>query len=417
MILKLLHRHLQTIVVFAGSLFAFLMITYVALVYAEHGAWIIIFSIGFLCALATGLYVKSTALKLVLFHVGAALFAFAIFESFLEYTFQKTFFGGKMVNEGGCYEPGYYDSHPFLGYGPGKDGEYSCIKYINDELVYDVTYTRKNGLRVVPASNQYSQDAAIFLGCSFTFGEGLGDHATIPNQFNLHSGGQYNVKNYGFHGYGPHQMLKNIKQKVRSDIEGMDGNHVAFYTFIPDHIKRAAGKTKWDRSGPRFEIENDELVYKGSFNFQSPEYFGQSNTVRRVLTALQKSRIYYQVFIARDVNQKDLDRTIAIISRSNQLLSEMGVDFHVAVWDLYHIGYAFHTQDDFDYFIEQLEKENISMLKISSLIDSERILDYTLHQHDAHPNEKATELIARELRALSLGIGSASHIYTDSLIP
>ena len=76
----------------------------------------------------------------------------------------------------------------------------------------------KNGLRYAPNSNEKSTDCVLFLGCSFTFGEGLEDTTTLTYYFNQLAGQKFKVLNYGFHRYSPNQVLSNIENRVSDDV-------------------------------------------------------------------------------------------------------------------------------------------------------------------------------------------------------
>lgn len=386
------------IIVFAVLPVLIFYLTWVALIKITYGAWILIFLMVFGYSLFAGFWLKKLILKLAMFHIAAMFFAFMLFEGYLEVWFQKNIIGGDTITSGACAEPEYYSVHPYLGYGPGADGVFDCRKTAkNGEILYDVSYKRIGGQRHTPNSNSESNHTALFFGCSFTFGEGLSDYATIPYEFNVLTQEYYRVLNFGFHGYGPHHMLANIQNRVVTDLTDPTGERIGIYTFIPDHVKRAAGKTPWGRSGPKYGLVDGELKYLGNFNYQSPEYRGASNTMRRIMTALMKSRMFFKLFISGDTTKADIDTTVAIISESRKLLADTGTPFYMIIWDFNHIGYGFSTAEDFEYFISELRNEEIPLILLSDVIDADKLQDYVIHPLDTHPNGQANQKIARAL--------------------
>jgi len=84
-----------------------------------------------------------------------------------------------------------------------------------NEVIYDVAYTiGSDRLRVSPPVHEPVVGSVVFFGCSYTFGEGLPDDATMPYRVGVISGGKYQIRNFGFHGYGAHQMLSALEAGV-----------------------------------------------------------------------------------------------------------------------------------------------------------------------------------------------------------
>ena len=118
----------------------------------------------------------------------------------------------------GDYSSGKYfrKDVPNLGYGPPNDGSFSSIKLKNNDTVYSVIYSIKDKIRITPSSNNKVNNQILFLGCSQTFGEGLNDNETLPHYFGLETNNFYQIKNYGFHGYGtcfPHLPRPGLHKK------------------------------------------------------------------------------------------------------------------------------------------------------------------------------------------------------------
>ena len=75
---------------------------------------------------------------------------------------------------------------------------------------------------------------------------------------------KYNIFNFAFNGYGPHQFLAKLKSTNSDEIEHCN-DIVIIYQFIYDHIARTAGKRSWGDKSPRFIFKNEQLIQKGFF--------------------------------------------------------------------------------------------------------------------------------------------------------
>src|SRR5262249_13543248 len=101
---------------------------------------------------------------------------------------------------------------PDLGYSLEPNQRAQARELHGQRVLFDVTYTIDgNGFRVVPTSATLAQCRVAFLGDSFTFGWGLADAETMPNQFVAASAGLYRGYNLAQSGYGPHQMLRMLE--------------------------------------------------------------------------------------------------------------------------------------------------------------------------------------------------------------
>ena len=61
----------------------------------------------------------------------------------------------------------------------------------------------EHGVRTIPRlAKGVAQRYALFLGCSYTFGDGVGDSETLPAPFGARAPA-YHVYNFATTGYGP----------------------------------------------------------------------------------------------------------------------------------------------------------------------------------------------------------------------
>ena len=136
-------------------------------------------------------------------------------------------------------------------------GIHTSRKLTSDgEVIYDVIYSiGEDGFRVTPQSISRSR-YVNFFGCSFTFGEGLNDNQTLPFYFAQKSD-SYSSKNFGFHGYGPHQAVAILEsdRRIRGDIN--------FLLTSPWHSLRSACKPEYTAGSPRYALVAEQISYAG----------------------------------------------------------------------------------------------------------------------------------------------------------
>ncbi|MDR0232833.1 MAG: hypothetical protein LBI82_12035, partial [Dysgonamonadaceae bacterium] len=110
---------------------------------------------------------------------------------------------------------------------------------------------------------------AVFLGCSFTFGDGLMYSSTFPYLFE-ELNPDYKSYNYGVPGFGPHQIALLFDDRVNTINEEAipEKKGFALYTYIDDHLNRVYGGSIYLRWAPFLSrnhdvyIENDSLTIK-----------------------------------------------------------------------------------------------------------------------------------------------------------
>ncbi|HTV31607.1 MAG TPA: SGNH/GDSL hydrolase family protein, partial [Methylocella sp.] len=158
---------------------------------------------------------------------------------------------------------GLMDQRPIIGWGPQHAGRYHVEKTDRSTgtTIYSVDYTiDSNLLRQTQSCD--TGPTIVFLGCSFTFGEGLNDADTLPQAFADSLDRKKRVLNLGFSGYGPQQWLSELQSGLFDSVIGSQRSLFVFWTG-PGHAERTACKPYWMRHAPRYALENDQLVLKG----------------------------------------------------------------------------------------------------------------------------------------------------------
>jgi hypothetical protein len=277
----------------------------------------------------------------------------------------------------GDYPRAFLHRDPELGYAITPGAEAHHRRAFRGETIYDVKYTANEyGARFTRGNSK--GPTWLFMGCSFTFGEGLNDDETLPSQVSKALGYRANVVNYGTSGYGPHQVLRELELKKFPD-SILPVRHVVFQT-IEAHVRRSAGRARWDLTGPRYQLSGDTVVHHGSFH--SPRFvgfiarLGKSAAVRFFM-----DRYYFD----QSFSDRDLELYGRIVERSARLARDnLGADFTILFWDDSTPGAA--------RILARLEKTGLPLLRVSSVIPRSRFSEYK-YPHDNHPLAKANVLL------------------------
>ena len=293
--------------------------------------------------------------------------------------------------------------HRMLGWGPAHGRSFIERARFENTLLYQVKYTiDDHGLRIAspPINTQKKQsNCLLFFGDSFTFGEGVKDDETMPYRVSEKTKRRYQAYNFGFLGYGPHQMLAQLQEGlVDAAIECKPA--VAIYQALPDHVSRAAGLEAWSQFGPKYVSAKDSLVLlKGRFEEEKPHgALGRFRAVHRDLPNeakryLEKSAMYRALlFMHRPINDDDIDVFLRIVDRSRQIIESRytGATFHVVFWD-------FSGENPVESkIIEGLKQKGIHVHLISTILPEYRGHEerFQIHHADGHPNPLAHDLVA-----------------------
>jgi hypothetical protein len=211
----------------------------------------------------------------------------------------------------------FWGMHPDLGYRPVRTGAYEEKKISpGGEIIYEVVNTiDENFLRKVDASRL--SNVIGFFGDSFTFGVGLNDKDTLPQQFADRTGRRFNVLNFGGPGYGPQQMLRALETGLYDHLIGRDPMFFVFVTS-PWHIARAACKSDLSWFGPAYARRGEEAVYAGLCA-------DSAGFARRYLLPALRASALYRHFLGgaeQPVTTGDIELYLSIFAKSARLLKE-----------------------------------------------------------------------------------------------
>lgn len=274
----------------------------------------------------------------------------------------------------------YFRSDADLGYGPVPGVRVRSYREMGGARIYDVRYTiDEHGLRTTPGSGGVGP-AIVFFGGSFTFGEGVEDDETLPARTAAWLGDGTRILNAGFHGYGPHQMLRSL-ETGRLDPVVADGVEHVLYQGIPGHVPRAAGRVTWDLAGPRYELGADgRAVFEGAFRGWA------ASTVSKILHRFGPTRALLErsLVAGEDERERDEQRYVEIVARAAELADERwGARFTVIFWD-----------EPGGTLADRLEARGLDVLRVSDALDGVRRERIVLGA-DRHPNRWGHSRIAR----------------------
>jgi len=276
----------------------------------------------------------------------------------------------------GPYSADYYQGDKELGYSvkPGRRTVAAVLKFNDGKIIYSVSYgIDEFGLRATP-NIASTKDTVFFFGDSFTFGEGVSDVDSLPYRYSVLSGRR--TRNFGLHGYGPHQMLRALETDRPKLLGIPELPSLVVYVGQITHLNRAAGRAEWDPSGPRYEVRNGRAEHLGQFSWP--------------VRVLAKSRIANRLVLP-SLHQGDLDRLSAIIQRSRDIVREKyDAPFLVLLWEL---GLKADSQDT-DWLIQSLNSAHVNVIRLSKVIPGLQRPEYYIPS-DGHPNGKAYNEVAK----------------------
>jgi hypothetical protein len=248
-------------------------------------------------------------------------------------------------------------------------------------IISDVTYSFDgNGHRKTLGSTDPLADSVVFMGCSFTFGEGVQDSETLPQQFSDQTGRKYNVSNFGISSFGIQQPLRAL-EVGRLDPILSAGKRYVVYTGIPDHAYRVV--TGY-RRGPVYALQGDGSV----------KYLGSGETGWQVIAVAMANRsLFLRNFVITplfDANPSyDVPLYTALVRRAGRIAREKyGAKFIVVFWDNPGSSVSAEVMAAFD-------KAGIAYVRVSTMLPGFLQNDsmYRLSSYDGHPNALADHLI------------------------
>ncbi|QJW91081.1 hypothetical protein HNV11_17710 [Spirosoma taeanense] len=363
------------------------------LIYAVTG--IIVVSILIYLLLYGKTWIKNTVLSLVVFLISWLLLEFVcgLVLRWKEKTPAATVRSNSIKNNTDPAKPNTLSliRNDQLGFSRPSPGQYEVVysitkhktmngKSVSEASTIPVEYHIDNlSRRVTPFdSSRAVGKYALFLGCSFTYGESVSDTSTIPYFFGKHTG--YRPYNYGVSGHSPAHML-GILQTVNLRKQVAEKNGIAVYTFIEDHLARAIPSTKWAYNAQGYLpwVNPATGVVEGSY--------AQKHPVRlKLIRLMYRSNIVnlFKINFPKRYSTEQYQRFVNMVKKSKELYSrQFGNDnFYVVVFPLYPM----------DPELRRLFEE--ADLKV---LDYSRLLSWATAYDGMHPDAEAYELVSQQL--------------------
>lgn len=260
---------------------------------------------------------------------------------------------------------------------------------VNDTLIYQQEYKIDEfGRRETPADTLQKDKFIAVAGCSFAFGYGVSDEETLPYYLQQNMPG-YKAYNYGVSGYGTQHLLLQTRNKIDTT-EIIQKQGILIYFFIDNHLNRLIGSRRiiklWGENFPYFLIDEEKnLQQKGTF--KTGRYwktlFYKTITNSAIVDILDLEIPFY-------ISDKDFKLAAAVIAESKKefLKKFPGSKFVV----LFCPGSTCSGD-----LASLLAKKDIDFVDYSLLFDINS-KEYRSHYSDPHPNGKAYEEIAKNMR-------------------
>ncbi len=161
---------------------------------------------------------------------------------------------------------GWSVRQPVMGWGPAHEGTFHAERRDpkTDALIYKADYVIDSNLLRKTTSID-SGPAIVFFGDSYTFGDGVENSETLPQQLADLLTPRQRVVNLGFTGYSPQQFLREMETGRFDSVIGPDPKLFVFLTAAW-HAERTACKAYWTPHAPYYALEDGRVVYKGDCN-------------------------------------------------------------------------------------------------------------------------------------------------------
>lgn len=277
------------------------------------------------------------------------------------------------------------------------------------KLVYDAHYSiiPDSGFNTLPINHRKAYQLlnplrdsveVVFLGCSFTFGTGVPDTATMAYRVGKQL--DYNSINFGGSGFGTHQAYQIYTHKYASAPDRK--KRIFVYTFIPDHLLRAKGIYTWCLNDPYFDVKGDSLqllgpAYKHSNSARS-QVLVRALSLNRTLTLISDiGNNIIQTKGAASATDDDYKRIQLMLEQINKSIQAKGDQLLILHWDDYKgsqnpKGGYYVSIDKINGIVSRLHTQGAHSINVSSFFNFNDAQN-TIPQ-DNHPSIKGNALMA-----------------------
>jgi hypothetical protein len=263
-------------------------------------------------------------------------------------------------------------------------GLHRVVKTVNGRVIYDVTYgIGDDAHRITQSAAKGS--AFVFLGDSFTFGEGVADADTLPQAFADATGRTIRTVNLGVSAYSPAQVLRELELGLYT--KAIDPARAFVLLTAPWHIDRVACKDDFVTDAPRYRLVQGQLVSDG----QCPPLPSPSG----IEGLVQNTAMYKALFAWRlpSVDRKDVDTYLAVVGAIAKIArTRYGVPLEIIY--LRNPGFLRFTGVSDDEIIDRLTKAGAHVMDLT--VEHESSSDLVI-DGDGHPNGIGNRARARRM--------------------
>lgn len=290
---------------------------------------------------------------------------------------------------------------PLLGYGP-RPGAHATITWRRlGRVIYAAHYTiGSDGFRSTRGASGQAAATTVFVGDSYTFGDGLNDSQTLPQQYADATDHRQKVINAAFSGYGTNQVLALIDSgRLTSHFGG--GPRLVIYPAIDEHLGRIDGRSPLHRVGtPHYALINGAARFLGPFH---PGLEGQ------ILDIASRSAIVSSLRdLALAAPRADAAPLFgAMVERARDDAERLyGASFIVVLWDepVWQDGDNRRRSSQraaaVTAMADQMARRGVAFVRVSALLP-----DYKAHMSEyvmagsGHPSALLNRRLARALAA------------------
>jgi hypothetical protein len=240
----------------------------------------------------------------------------------------------------------------------------------------------------------------VFLGCSFTFGSGNNDTATLPYK----AGELSNLPslNLGGSGWGTHHTYTLFTHKYSSIPDTT--KRFFIYSFIPDHVIRAKCVHSWSLNDPYYEVKGDSLHLAGAAYKHSGYAMGHVITrilsLNRIFTFISDiGNVITTGLGSKNVNDEDYKRVALMLENINATIKSQGNRFIIVHWDDYKgptpKDESFVSKEKMAAIFKQLQSHGAEIVNVSDIMNYND--PNVVIPKDNHPSGTANRLIANRL--------------------
>jgi hypothetical protein len=341
------------------------------------------------------------------------IFSIIVFEIFLHFNNKFASPDQTKWAEDSDYPLNYFDQP--LEFGSGSHpGVYKAHKVTSKGVdVFDVEYhIGSDGFRVTEETSALKR--ANFFGGSNTFGEALQSRETLPHYFQSFSP-DYNVKNFGFHGYGVHEALAILESN--HDTKG----NINFLLTAPWHAERMRcinGESS--SSKPVYRINRDNvLIREGNcasvirnyndymrikFEKEYPLLDSVSKSKFSNIAVLIKNIIKLETYSIRD---DEIELYIKVIEKISSLSKNRGQVFIVG-YIKSEKNYLRDTKFSNSIIMDRIRETGAYVIDMTLSDDQESLPDkYVVHpEYEGHPsaiaNFERAKLLSDFIKKISI---------------